>query len=302
MKYILNNLILALCISSLHAAPLNDELVVLHSATTTEMNAIVTPTQGSLIFNTDDNEVYERNATAWNRISSDGSETKIVADNCMEITGMGTTVDPYIIKDNNLGETKITARQSCKQILDTGCQVRDGVYWINPDGGSTDNAFEVYCDMKNGGWTKIEYAEDFIDKNYWATGDSRRWLPTNFTLKLSDTQINAIRAISTEGKQTYVGQCDGVLTYYYDVGSNYNYAFGFRFHTGDETVYGQQNYPGTNITVTQDGCATNRTDALNTIFEINDIRVPIVNVSSRDNGNGTETFGSPLTNNAAWLR
>jgi len=282
--------------------PKNDELLILHSVTTTQMNAIVNPIEGSLIFNTDDHEVYEHNATAWKRISSDGSETKIVAGNCMEVTGVGTLNNPYIVKDNNLGETQSTAGLSCKQILQSGCQTRDGIYWINPDGGSTDNAFEVYCDVKNGGWTKIEYAQDLTDKNYWNTGDARRWLPANFTLNLTDTQINNIRAVSTEGKQTYVGQCDGVLTYYYNNGSNYDYAFGFRFHTGDETVFGQQNYPDTNITVIEDGCATNRTDALNTIFEIYDIRVPIINVNSRDSGNGSETFGSPLTNNPAWLR
>ncbi len=288
--------------STFGVVPQNGELITLHHVTTAEMNAIASPNTGSLVFNGDDNEVYEYNGTTWNNISSDGSETKIVADNCIEVTGTGTAANPYIIKDNNLGETKSTAGLGCKQILQSGCQTRDGIYWINPDGGSTDNAFEVYCDMKNGGWTKIEYAEDLVDKNYWNTGDARRWLPTNFTLKLTDTQINDIRAVSTEGKQTYVGQCDGVLHYYYNSGSSYNYSLGFRFHTGDETVYGQQNYPGTNITVTQDGCATNRTYALNTIFEINDIRVPIVNVSSQDNGNGTETFGSPLTNNPAWLR
>ncbi len=282
--------------------PKNDELVTLHAVSTAEMNAINSPLEGSIVFNTDNNEIYERNTTAWSIISSDGSETKIVAGNCMEVTGTGTSSIPYVIANNNTGETQVSAGQSCKQILDTGCQVRDGVYWINPDGGATDNAFEVYCDMKNGGWTKIEYAEDFIDKNYWATGDARRWLPTNFTLKLTDTQINDIRAVSTEGKQTYVAQCDGVITYYYTTGANYIYAFGFRFHTGEETVFGQQTYPGTNINVTQDGCATNRTDALNTIFQINDIRVPIINVSSRDNGNGTETFGSPFTSNPAWLR
>lgn len=298
----ITTLILLTYIININAAPLNDELVVLHSTTTAEMNAIASPLSGSLVFNTDDNEIYERNATAWSIISSDGSETKIVAGNCMEVTGTGTSAAPYVIANNNTGETQVSAGQSCKQILDTGCQVRDGIYWINPDGGSTDNAFEVYCDMKNGGWTQVAYAEDLIDKNYWSSGDARRWLPTNFSLKLTDTQINAIRAVSTEGKQTYVAQCDGVISYYYEAGANYTYAFGFRFHTGDETVFGQQTYPDTNIVVLQDGCATNRTDALNTIFQINDLRVPIINVSSRDNGNSTETFGSPFTNNPAWFR
>lgn len=306
MKSILNNLIVALCwMTNVNAAPLSDELIILHSATTVEMNAIASATQGSLIFNTDTNEVYERNATAWKIISSDGSETKIIAGNCMQITGIGTSSNPYVTSSLRKGETQASAGLVCKEILDTagGCPVKDGVYWINPDGGSTANAFEVYCDMSGGGWTKIEYVSDLVDKKYFPQGaDTRRWLTTDFLLTLTNIQINNIRAASTQGKQTYVGQCDGVITYRFGTGANYIYAFGFRLHTGFETVFGQQNYTGININIVQDGCSTNRTDSLDTIFEINDIRIPIINVSTRDNGGITETFGSPISNNPAWFR
>ncbi|MCF6244513.1 MAG: hypothetical protein L3J43_05700 [Sulfurovum sp.] len=156
--------------------------------------------------------------------------------------------------------------------------------------------------MSGGGWTKIPYANDLVDKHYFNNaGDAWRWVQTDFSLALTNTQINAIRAVSSEGRQRYVGLCDGVITYNFGT-SNYSDAFGFRFHTGDETVFGQQNYTGTNITVVEDGCKINRTYSLNTVFEINDMRVPIVNVKSKDSGNSSETFGSPLTNNPAWFR
>jgi len=119
---------------------------------------------------------------------------------------------------------------------------------------------------------------------------------------LSDTQINNIRAASTEGKQIYVGKCDGVLHYYYNDGATHDWAFGFRFHTGFETVFGEQNYTGININVIQDGCNTNKTYSSDTIFEIQDKRVPVINVYSNDTGGTTETFGSPLTSNPAWFR
>ena len=306
MKSILNSLMLLFCISNMNAAPLNDELVVLHSVTTSQMNAIASPAIGSLVFNTDDENIYERNATAWKKFSADGSETKIIAGNCAEVSGIGTTTNPYVVKDKNLGETQSSAGTTCKQILDNGCNVRDGVYWINPDGGNTANAFQVYCDMSGGGWTKVGYTNDFIDKKYFGSNDAWRWLSTNFSLSLTDTQINNIRAVSTEGKQTYIGKCDGVLHYYYNNGGNYNWAFGFRLHTGVETTYGQQNYAvgstAININVIQDGCKTNKSNSLDTIFEINDTRVPVINVYSNDTGGSTETFGSPLISNPAWFR
>ena len=33
--------------------------------------------------------------TAWNKISADGSETKMVAGNGITLTGSGTIADPY---------------------------------------------------------------------------------------------------------------------------------------------------------------------------------------------------------------
>ena len=282
--------------------PTNDVLVQLHSVTTVEMNAIASPVQGSLIFNTDDSEVYERNATRWNRVSSDGSETKVIEGSCTSITGVGTPSNPYVVNKAILGKTKATAGESCMQLVNTGCVFDDGMYWINPDGGSTANAFEVYCDMTTdgGGWTRIEYTNDLTHQRHF-TSDGNKWLPNNFVLNITDTQINNIRAVSTEGKQFYHSTCQGVLTYLHQT-NNYVDAFGFRFHTGDETSHGQLSYPGTNINVLTDGCKHNDAILRATDFEIIDIRVPVINVHSKDNGHSGEKFGSPLTSNPAWLR
>jgi hypothetical protein len=119
----------------------------------------------------------------------------------------------------------------------------------------------------------------------------------------TNTQINNIRAASTEGKQRYHGTCQGVIHHYYNGGANYNSAFGFRYHQGFETEKKQQTYPSTNISVPNDDCAINDTATLrSTDFDIIDIRVPVINVHSTDNGNNGEKFGSPLTNYPAWLR
>ena len=69
----------------------------------------------------------------------------------------------------------------------------------------------------------------------------------------------------------------------------------------EETNFGEEIY-NTDIKVLQDDCKYNDNVNRQTIFEINDLRVPIINVKSLDNGDSNEKFGSLLTQNPAWLR
>jgi hypothetical protein len=267
------------------------------------------------------------NFTPTSAVSISGGNTvnsvNIISPTEMEVsaTAIGTTGDYDIVISNNgvlntewtnngvglfrVGEpngvSQAESGETCKQIIDDGYSTGDGTYWINPDGGDTSNAFQVYCDMTTdgGGWTRLEYAADLTHEAQFADGDTSRWLDSDFTLTLTDQQINDIRALSTEGKQRYHGTCQGVIHHEYNGG--YGYAFGFRYHTGHETAFEQETYPSTNITVLNDDCELNDTTMRSTDFDIIDIRVPVLNVHSRDNSS-TEEFGSPLTSNPAWLR
>ena len=136
--------------------------------------------------------------------------------------------------------------------------------------------------------------------------DARRYLGSDFSLVLSDEQITAIQQNSTEGKQTMLVLCNNVIHYYHiDSGGDHHYSFGFRFLDGSETPYGQAINSPYDISVPTDGCAGNGTEGGSlsqaTYFEINSVKIPVINVTSLDNGI-SELFGSPLTDNPAWLR
>lgn len=65
MKNIIQTLLFLITIVVYAQAPQADELVQIHSVTTTEMNAIVGPPEGSLVYNTTEQCIYQRTNSAW---------------------------------------------------------------------------------------------------------------------------------------------------------------------------------------------------------------------------------------------
>ncbi|XP_066017603.1 uncharacterized protein [Pocillopora verrucosa] len=54
--------------------------------------------------------------------------------------------------------------KNCLDIKERGLSQGDGMYWLDPDGGSHSNAFLAYCDMTsyNGGWAMCYTTDEYI--------------------------------------------------------------------------------------------------------------------------------------------
>ena len=88
---------------------------------------------------------------------------------------------------------------SCSDILAADPDTESGVYLVDPNGGSTDDAFSVWCDMvtDGGGWTLVAKVADGVTGAHRTQSalSTSSLTSTAFTAtaKLSDATINALR-------------------------------------------------------------------------------------------------------------
>jgi len=110
--------------------------------------------------NDSDSSVYPGATETW----YDGIDSDCGGDNDNDADGDGlesysdaggTDCNDADANESACGTSASTALPSCNELLTADSSLGTSTYWIDPDGGSTSNAFEAYCDMTTdgGGWT-----------------------------------------------------------------------------------------------------------------------------------------------------
>ena len=103
------------------------------------------------------------------------------------------------------GESDTEPSKACRDIQQKRRDAPSGRYWLDPDGGSSDNAFLGYCDMETdgGGWTLVwaytftnfsSFSSDSNDITPWPAMPNKAsaTVPVSTTPPQNTTDFNAL--------------------------------------------------------------------------------------------------------------
>ena len=154
----------------------------------------------------------------------------------------GTVEQGYECADEPSVCTRFVS-ESCKTLHEAKPDWADGWYWIDPDNDGPVAAFEVYCDMTNGGWTQVIYAAEWevnesdppdfrYHSDIWSTGYSdpnhvthlsKAWVhtPTFTEVSWLENGLPYQESISTDGSLSELVKTGGTIKFNVNLNSSF---------------------------------------------------------------------------------
>jgi hypothetical protein len=188
-----------------------DKGLLLPRMTDAQRDAIESPAEGLLIYNTTTSAFQYYTDLKWYEWISDAS---------------------------TYGDTEGQAARNCLDILNARPTATDGTYWIDPDGGAGANdPFECHCDMTTagGGWMRVNYYDFAGTTDNGTLADERDSLIAQWTTVPADMFTGGCADDSDPDQFRYATANVGPLEYEKS-GLQLYQAQEARFYHNDETV------------------------------------------------------------------
>lgn len=204
------------------------------------------------------------------------------------------------------GDPKSPGR-TCREIAATATEpLKNGVYWIDPNGGGVSDAIEVYCrfnqDRPDKTQTCLRPEKESYDKKTFSrrpSGDdvvlfADSLSEEEFSYKTHKSQVKYLHKLAKQGRQRITIQCRNVVTVYDSHNSTYEHAV--RLTSFDEEEMSVQGNKAFRYKVVKDECKERNGKWGEAVIEVRGRsprieRLPILDVGFKDVGGSEQEVG-----------
>lgn len=184
----------------------------------------------------------------------------------------------------------------CRMLFSENPDLKSGMYWVDPDGGSLLNAIQVYCKKEMRSTCISAKKSTFATKAYVTRGSEKHEFvakhmgTSQFEYSVESSQLNMLRLRSDSATQTLTYKCRNSVAV--------EDAAGRKNKSVILYTAGDKEYKATNsrfkYTVLQDDCKYAKSSEAQTVIEINTniaSHLPIVDIAPGDVGSSSKAFG-----------
>jgi hypothetical protein len=189
--------------------------------------------------------------------------------------------DAIVVPD---GTRDLPAR-TCRHLAAAKPEMKDGWYWIDPNGGKISDAARVFCKFDENVQTCVEPKQDILDLKAYPTADveSHNSLSKlagigQLTYQLEDSQLAFLKMLSSHARQELIVNCS--QTYVVDAqGEIQNSRAAILFTDNDKELYVDD--PIFKYKVLRDDCKYGKSSIADTVIQVSTRaqRLPIRDVA-----------------------